>query len=132
MTWPTPEEGRVAVSRWAVEQGESFAVPRAEAGRWLAVRRKAKEESCDFRIRISTKDGKGVITVLNPVHTCPPKTHAKWRIPNSVRFLTTNNFAHKLVADDHNVRPKQLQTNERMGRGNQVKYMPVYRLREHI
>lgn len=88
-TWDSIADGRMAVFRWAVDNGLSFSVKKADKQKWLAVCRDT--DICNFRIRISVSKKRNIakLTVLVP-HTCPAATHRGWRAANSVKVLASN------------------------------------------
>ena len=131
MAWSSMEEAKSVVTCWIIEQGESFAVPRGYPKKWVALCRRRRQETCEFRIRISLKNGNGVLTVLKP-HTCPSSAHDGWRVPNSIKFLASNQYVQELVADDTNISVRTLQRTERMLRGNRTKYLQQWRTREYV
>ena len=65
-------------------------------------------------------------------HTCPASTHYSWRGRNSVRFLASNTHNIAAVQDDARIKPRTIQLNERMVRGNAASYMGVWRAKQKI
>lgn len=130
-TWNSIADGRMAVFQWAVDNGLSFEVKKADKQRWLAVCR--NPSICNFRVRISVfkKLDEAKLTVLVP-HTCPASTHYGWRTANSVKVLATNSLSVAAVVDDRKIKSRQIQTIERLQRGHKIAYMPAYRTREKI
>lgn len=129
--WDSMEEGRLAILRWAVNEGLSYDVTHADKKRWIAVCR--TPDTCDFRIRLTyTKKFDHVkLTIFKP-HTCPAATHYQWRLANSTKLLASNPLSIAAVTDDRQLKPKQLQTIESLHNGHKVKYMPAYRAKEKI
>lgn len=130
-TWNCIADARLDVLQWAVKNGLSFEVKKADKQRWLAVCRNTK--ICDFRIRISmsTKLQIAKLSVLIP-HTCPTATHYGWRAPSSVKLLASNPFSVAAVVDDRKIKSKQIQTIERVQNRHKVSYLQAYRTREKI
>lgn len=50
----------------------------------------------------------------------------------SVKFLVSNNQSCGIVADDWNIKLKQLVSKERLDRGNKINYQQAYRLCEKL
>lgn len=114
--------------KWAVENSLSFEVKKADKQRWIAACR--TPDICSFRARInvSKKLSEAKLTVLES-HTCPAVTHYGWRAANSVKVLALSVAA---VVDDCKIKPKQIQTIERLQRGHKIKYQQAYRTEKKI
>ena len=130
-TWDCLADGRMAVLRWAVDNGLSYEVKKADRQKWLAVCRNT--DICDFRIRInmSKKLHIAKLTVFVP-HTCPSITHYAWRSANSVKVLASNSLSVAAVVDDHKIRSSHIQAIERLQSGRRVPYIQAYRARKKI
>lgn len=111
--------------KWAVENNLSFEVKKADKQRWIAACRNL--DICSFRARINVfkKLSEAKLTVLES-HTCSAVTHYGWGAVNSVKVLVINSLSVAAVVDDCKIKPKQIQTIERLQRGHKInsKYLP--------
>lgn len=129
-TWPSLNEAKSAAENYIISRGESWKHWKSDRRCWIRICK--NHEECDFRIRFNiTAAGPVRLSVLIP-HTCPRITHANSCLGHSVKFLVSNDRSRGVVADDRNIKPRQLVSEERLDRGNKINYQQAYRLREKL
>ncbi|KAI9773598.1 MAG: hypothetical protein M1840_006872 [Geoglossum simile] len=105
----TLSNAREAIKQHIIERGESFKVLKGEQSKLHVV--VCIEKTCNFRIRV-------------------PIIHQEWKPAHSVSYFTNNHRA--AVADNQEVKPKQLQSSERLQFGNTISYQQAYRTQETL
>ena len=63
-------------------------------------------------------------------HTCPHSTHQNFRQAHSVSYLLDSH--QTAVVDNRDITPRQLQSNEKWQKGNQINYLQAWRVREKV
>ena len=120
------DEAKIAVREWAVEQNLSYKVVKAASAFWVLG---CRSSECSFCLRISVNEDGARITKKED-HTCPHTTHQNFRQAHSVAHLAATH--RSAVADNRDIAPKQIQSNERLQKGNIVTYKQAWRAREEI
>ncbi|KAI9872199.1 MAG: hypothetical protein M1830_001919 [Pleopsidium flavum] len=129
-SFETLEEAKQVIIRWVVDRGESFKVFKSDSKRCWVVICRDKSAECPFRMRVNrTKKGAAVLTVMEP-HTCSASTHIGFRQANSIALLSSNEDVVAAVANDRNIRPKEIQRKAELRHGNKVSYQQSWRTRK--
>ena len=63
-------------------------------------------------------------------HTCPHTTHQNFRRAHSIAHLATTH--QSAIADNRGIAPRQIQSNERLQKGNSVIYKQAWQTQEKI
>jgi hypothetical protein len=109
-------------------RGESYKVRTKNAKVWEVICRQREEYVCEFKIRITNRKGIVKLITLIP-HRCPPSCHNGWSVPQSVRFLSRHHT--KPVRVDRNIKPRAIQTDERINHKHKINYKQAWRTRKH-
>ena len=120
------------VNEYIVHQGWSYRTYKSDPNRcWVVICRQAKEHKCAFRIRLTVQKTEIELTILEP-HTCPHSVHHNFRLPNTVKMITSNTRNLLLITDDPTARSKHIATNEHIDRGICIPYLQGHRAAEHL
>ena len=119
------------VNEYIVYQGWSYRTYKSGPNRcWAVICRQAKEHKCAFRIRLTVRRTEIELTVLEP-HTCPHSVHHNFRLPNTIKMITSNARNLSLITDDPTARSKHIATNEHIDRGIRIPYLQGHRAAEY-
>lgn len=99
---------------------------------WVLVCRQAKEQSCTFRIRLSIHKNKEVeLSVFEP-HTCPHSVHHSFRLPNSIKMISSNARNLALITDDPTTKAKHSTNNEHINRLSRIPYLQGHQAAKYL
>jgi hypothetical protein len=122
-------EARNAVTRWVLNEGESYHVADSDPNRYVLDCKKAVETTCTFYIRVYNKKTSLIITKMRP-HSCHPTVHYQNRAAHSVSFLKEHHRAS--VIDDRHITARTIRSNERINWGNNISYRQAHRVKERL
>ena len=110
-------------------KGHSYKVRTSNSSVWEIICRGRTQYKCNFTIRVRGNEFGARLVTLKP-HTCPAICHDSWEILNSTKYITAHQRAN--IKADTKVKPKTIQTNERVGFGNQIPYKAAWRARQAV
>jgi hypothetical protein len=126
-SFPSIQHAKDALLAYAIQEGFSFKVRKAESVRYLAVCRHATESSCPFRVRINWRKRRqeAIVSIFRP-HTCSPVLHRDWKVMSSVKYLAP---AHRetIVGSPGTVKARDIAEAE-MRRGNLIAPKQAWRV----
>lgn len=131
--FPSVASAKQAINEYIVNQGRSYRTYKSDPKRcWVPVCRQAKEQSCTSRIRLSIRKNEDIeLSVLEP-HTCPHSVQHNFRLPNSVKMISSNARNLALITDDPTTKAKHIANNEHIDRGSRIPYLQGHRAAEYL
>ena len=100
------------VNKYIIHQVWSYRTYKSDLNRcWVIICRQAKDHKCAFCIRLTIWKMGNELTILEP-HTCPHSVHHNFRLPNTVKMITSNARNLSLITVDPSARSKHIATNE--------------------
>lgn len=131
--FPSVASGKQAINEYIVNQGWSYRTFKSDSKRcWVLVCRQAKEQSCTFRIRLSIHKNEEIELSVLEAHTCPHSVHHNFRLPNSIKMISSNARNLALITDDPTTKAKHIANNEHINRGSQIPYLQGHRAADYL
>ena len=110
-------------------KGHSYKVRTSNSSVWEIICRGRTEYKCHFMIRVRGNEFGARLVTMKP-HTCPAVCHDGWEVLNSTKYITAHQRANITV--DMKIKPKTIQTNERVRFRNQISYKAAWRARQAV
>lgn len=129
-TWLSLNEAKFAAENYIISRGESQKYWKSD--KHCQIRICKNHEESDFCIRFNITAARPARLLILIPHTCPRIIHANSRLGYSVKFLVSNDRSRGIVTDNRNIKPKQLVSEKRFDRKNNINYQQAYRLREKL
>ena len=130
-TFASIDEAKESVLHVMVTQRLSFKVASSDRTRFHAVCRSSKKTGCKFFVRIAYMNRTDRFELRNLFpHTCDFSSHQDWNASNSAKRA-----AHRhgdTIKSDLQMRPRQIQTAERLQHSNQISYKQAWRAKKEI